>query len=166
MFTNYVHYLIYNQCYKFSKVNKVLAYIIVNYKTDLQQCYFLIGIIVKDDLPASSLLDSKSHFEQPMKYIKLPAKDKCQQNMYVVVFVGQFLSPTLFYRKVGDNWRKYLYARTMSIIWGIEDLPIISKRLQSKMIFFVVCVRSDQYPNSGPDKSPLRLKADRAKPRK
>lgn len=48
----------------------------------------------------------------------------------------------------------------------MKDLPMISKRLESKIIFFVVLVLSDQYPNSGPDKRPLRLNAERAKPRK
>lgn len=45
-------------------------------------------------------------------------------------------------------------------------LPIISKRLANKMIFLVVLVLSDQWPNSGPDRRPLKLKADRANPRK
>lgn len=34
------------------------------------------------------------------------------------------------------------------------------------MIFLVVRVLSDQWPNSGPDRRPLKLKADRAKPKK
>lgn len=34
------------------------------------------------------------------------------------------------------------------------------------MIVFVVLLRSDQNPNSGPVSSPLRLKADRPRPRK
>ncbi len=44
--------------------------------------------------------------------------------------------------------------------------PIISKRLANKMSFLVVPVLSDQCPNSGPDNRPLKLNADRAKPRK
>lgn len=45
-------------------------------------------------------------------------------------------------------------------------LPNISKKLANKMIFLVVLVLSDQWPNSGPDRRPLKLKADRANPRK
>lgn len=66
-------------------------------------------------MPATSLLDSKSHFDTPIKYMKLPA---------------------------------------------------ISKRFANKMIFLVVPVLSDQCPNKGPDRRPLRLNADRAKPKK
>lgn len=46
------------------------------------------------------------------------------------------------------------------------DSPIISKRLANKMIFLVVLVLSDQWPNSGPARRPLRLNADRDRPRK
>lgn len=34
------------------------------------------------------------------------------------------------------------------------------------MIFLVLCVRSDQRPNNGPDSRPLTLNADRLRPRK
>ena len=44
--------------------------------------------------------------------------------------------------------------------------PIISKQLANRMIFLVVRVLSDRWPNKGPESSPLRLKADRARPRK
>lgn len=47
-----------------------------------------------------------------------------------------------------------------------EDSPTISKKLANKMIFFVVRVLSDQCPNSGPDSRPLRLNADKVRPRK
>lgn len=46
------------------------------------------------------------------------------------------------------------------------DSPIISKRLANKMIFLVVLVLSDQWPNNGPARRPLRLNADRDRPRK
>lgn len=36
----------------------------------------------------------------------------------------------------------------------------------NRMIFFVVCARSDQWPNKGPARSPLKLNADRLRPRK
>lgn len=47
-----------------------------------------------------------------------------------------------------------------------NDSPTISKMLANKIIFLVACVLSDQWPNSGPDRRPLKLNADSAKPRK
>ena len=47
-----------------------------------------------------------------------------------------------------------------------RDPPIISKQLANRMIFLVVRVLSDRWPNKGPESSPLRLNADRARPRK
>lgn len=50
-------------------------------------------------------------------------------------------------------------------MWG-GDSPAISKRLANSTMVFVVLLRSDHTPNSGPVSRLLRLKADRPRPRK
>lgn len=52
-----------------------------------------------------------------------------------------------------------------SVLW-FDYSPAISKRLEKRIMDFVALLRSDQNPKSGPVSSPLRLKADRPKPRK
>lgn len=52
----------------------------------------------------------------------------------------------------------------MIVIW--HDLPIISKQLANRMMCLVVRVLSDKWPNKGPESRPLRLNADRLRPRK
>lgn len=54
----------------------------------------------------------------------------------------------------------------MCFVLCLHYSPAISKRFEKRMMDFVVLLRSDQTPNSGPVSSPLRLKADRPRPRK
>lgn len=51
------------------------------------------------------------------------------------------------------------------ILW-FDHSPAISKRLEKRTMDFVVLLRSDQNPKSGPERSALRLKADSPRPRK
>lgn len=51
------------------------------------------------------------------------------------------------------------------VLW-FDHSPAISKRLEKRTMDFVVLLRSDQNPKSGPVRSALRLKADSPRPRK
>lgn len=60
---------------------------------------------------------------------------------------------------------KIWLSASCDVLW-FGDSPAISKRLEKRMMDFVVLLRSDQNPKIGPVSSPLRLKADRPRPRK
>lgn len=62
--------------------------------------------------------------------------------------------------------QELLNADPLCAVMWFAYSPAISKRLEKRMIDFVVLLRSDQIPKSGPVSSPLRLKAARPSPRK
>lgn len=69
------------------------------------------------------------------------------------------------FKHVMSRPSKIWLSASCDVLW-FGDSPAISKRLEKRMMDFVVLLRSDQNPKIGPVSSPLRLKADRPRPRK